>query len=438
MAATRGNEWRNWAGNQRCVPAAVEVPATEDELVSVVKTASAAGQTVRVVGSGHSFTEAACTNGRMVRLDRYDRVLVTDNERRRVTVQGGITIKALNEELAVRGLAMPNLGDIGYQTITGAVSTGTHGTGAALGGLATQIVGMDLVTADGSVLRCSETEEPDVLAAARVSLGALGAISTVTLQCVPAFNLHAREKPMGLDEVLEEVDSLADGNDHFEFYWFPHTEWTYTKRNNRTDEPLKVRNKRKEFFDDVVISNWVFGLACAVGKLRPAWIPRIANIATKALGGANTVDRSDRVFTSPRLVRFVEMEYSIPREAIADAVREVRRFIESSGLRISFPIEVRVTAPDDIPLSTASGRASGYIAVHVYRGMEYERYFRGVEAIMSERGGRPHWGKMHFQTAETLAPRYPKWDEFQAMRKRLDPEGRFANAYTDRVLGPVG
>ena len=437
MSAIRRNAWRNWAGNQRCTPTAIDVPSSEDELVGLVKTAAAAGERLRVVGSGHSFTDTACTEGRMVRLDNYGRVLGTDTERRQITVQGGITIRRLNDELAARGLAMANLGDIGYQTITGAISTGTHGTGAQLGGLATQIVGLELITADGSVVRCSASEEPDVFAAARVSIGALGVISTLTLQCVPAFNLHAREKPMRFDEVLEQFDELAGTNEHFELYWFPHTEWTYTKRNNRTDEPLKVRAKRKQFMDDIVISNWVFGAACAAGKLRPAWIPAIANYATKALGGANTIDRSDKVFTSPRLVRFVEMEYSVPRENLIDAVRQVRRLIETRDLKISFPIEVRVAAPDDIPLSTASGRASGYVAVHVYRGMQFEPYFRGVEAIMSERGGRPHWGKMHFQTAETLAPRYPRWDGFQAVRRRLDPEGRFANAYTNRVLGPL-
>jgi FAD-linked oxidoreductase len=428
--------WSNWAGNQRCTPAAVESPMSEDELASVVKTAGAAGRAVRVVGSGHSFTDAAVTDGTMICLDNYRGVLATDYENRRVTVQAGITIAELNEALAARGLALPNLGDIGYQTISGALSTGTHGTGTGFGGLATQIAALDLVLADGSVLHCSDTEQPDVLNAARVSIGALGVLSTITLQCVPAFNLHAREKPQRFDEVLGELDASADDNDHFEFYWFPHTEWTYTKRNNRTDEPARPRGRRKEFVDDVVISNWAFGAVCALGKLRPAWIPPLARFSTRVLGGANTIDRSDRVFTSPRLVRFVEMEYSIPRPAVPDALRAVRAFIESRDLRISFPIEVRFTAPDDIPLSTASGRESGYIAVHVYRGMEFEPYFRGVEAIMNEHAGRPHWGKFHFQSADTLAPRYPKWAEFQSVRDRLDPERRFQNTYTRRVLGP--
>jgi L-gulonolactone oxidase len=388
------------------------------------------------VGTGHSFTDIACTDGVLINLADYDRILSIDREQSRVTVQAGIPLRVLNEALAARGLAMENLGDIAYQTVAGAISTSTHGTGARFGGLATQVVGLELLTGDGSVVSCSADEECEVFQAARVGLGALGVVSKVTLQYVPGFNLRAVEEPMRLDHVLEHFDEYTADNDHFEFLWVPHTEWALTKRNNRTDDPAGGRGWLGEFRDRVLLENLAFGAMCRVGRVRPSWIPRLSRLLPN-LGRTEYVERSYRVFTSPRLVRFYEMEYAIPRPTVVTAVRQVVEFVKCSGLSLSFPVEVRVTAEDDIPLSTATGRPSAYVAVHVYQGMPYEEYFRGVEAIMDPLGGRPHWGKLHYQTAATLAPRYPQWETWQAVRRRMDPGGRFANAYTDRVLGPV-
>jgi L-gulono-1,4-lactone dehydrogenase len=430
----RNGTWQNWARNQEMRPVAIDHPSSEDELTAVVKEAAAAGQRVKVVGSGHSFTDIAVTTGRLVVLDRYDGVLDVDTERYLVTVQAGITIAQLNVELDRRGLAMPNLGDIAYQTIAGATSTATHGTGVRLTGLAAQIVAMRIVTADGGVIACSATEEPEVFHVARVGLGALGIVSTVTLQVAPAFRLHVVERPERVDALLADLDAHVDGNDHFEFFWVPHTGWALTKRNNRTTEPLRRRRRWRAWFDDYGMENIAFGAVCRVGRWRPALIPRLAK-ALPASGEVSYVDDSYRVFASPRLVRFYEMEYAIPREACGEALNRVRRMVDDLGLRLSFPVEVRFTAPDDIPLSTASGRESAYLAVHVFDGMPYHAYFEGVEKIMNDYAGRPHWGKLHFQTAATLAERYPEWDRFGAVRHRLDPERRFANAYTDRVLG---
>ena len=433
---TTSFRWRNWAGNQVCSPVALEQPGTDAELVEIAKEAAAKGARVKVVGAGHSFTDIACTDGVQVSLDNYDRVLYVDRERARVTVQAGIRLWALNEALAARGLALENLGDIAYQSIAGAISTSTHGTGANFGGLATQVVGLDLICADGSVVSCSAEEEPETFHAARVGLGALGVLSTVTLQCVPGYNLRAVEEPMRVDHVLEHVDEYVAENDHFEFYWVPHTGWALTKRNNRTNDEAAGRSRFGEFRDRVLLENLAFGATARVGRLRPAWIPRLARILPST-GRTEYVERSDRVFASPRYVHFYEMEYSIPRQHAVTAVSQLIDFVRTSGLQISFPVEVRFTAPDDIPLSTATGRESTYIAVHVYRGMPYEQYFRGVEAIMDKLDGRPHWGKLHYQSAATLAPKYPQWNQWQGVRRRLDPDGRFANAYTERVLGPV-
>jgi L-gulonolactone oxidase len=389
-----------------------------------------------VPGTGHSFTGIALTDGHLVSMDRYQRVLSADPISGLVTVQAGIKLHRLNAALDRRGLAMRNLGDIDRQSIAGAVSTSTHGTARDLGGIATDIAGLRLVAGDGSVIDCSAEVEPELFKAARVGLGALGVISTVTLQTVPAFTLNAVEAPMNVDELLEGLDQHVADNDHFEFFWVPGTRWAIAKFNNRRGEPAVGRGRWRQFRDDILFSNVAFGLMCRIGRLRPALIPRVAK-ALPAAGATRYTDVSHRVFCSPRHIRFYEMEYAIPFEAAAEAFNRVRDYVARSGLILSFPVEVRFTTGDDIPLSTASGRRSAYIAVHVYQHTHYQQYFEAVEDIMDDYGGRPHWGKLHFQTAETLAPRYPMWDEFQAARRRLDPEGRFANPYLDRVIGPA-
>jgi L-gulono-1,4-lactone dehydrogenase len=434
MRTVSRNVWTNWAANQRCAPAAVERPSSEADIVRIVRDAANAGRRVKVVGAGHSFTAIALTDGHLLTLDDYARVISHDAEKRTVTVQAGIRLQRLNEELHARGLAMPNLGDIAYQSIAGAISTATHGTGATLGGIATQVIGMRIVAGDGSITECSESQNAEVFHAARVGLGALGIVSTVTLQCVPAFNLRAVESPTRVDELLSNLDEHVNNNDHFEFFWVPHTGWALTKWNNRTEDAEAPRGRWHAFRDDILMSNAAFGVLCRVGRLRPSLIPRLSRMIPSS-GRVEYVDRSYRVFSSPRLVKFYEMEYAIPAEACAEALNRVRKFVDESGLMISFPVEVRFTAADDIPLSTAHGRKNCYIAVHVYQGTQYQQYFEAVEDIMDDYGGRPHWGKLHFQTSETLAPRYPEWDRFQAVRNQLDPDRRFTNAYLDRVLG---
>jgi FAD-linked oxidoreductase len=428
--------WSNWAGNQVCAPVSIRKPTTEAELVRIVIDAANAGQRVKCIGAGHSFTPIACTDGVMVDLSGYGRVLGHDAEARTVTVEAGISLSTLSDALDQRGLALENMGDIGYQSIAGATATATHGTGWHFGNISSRIVGMRLIAGDGAIVECSADENPEVLAAARVGLGALGIVSTVTLQAVKAFRLHAIEEPLRIDDVLGDFDGFMSSADHVEFFWVPHTAWALTKRNARTDEPAAPRPRVKQLLDDVVLPNVAFGALCRVGRRKPDWIPRMAKMLPST-GRVEYTDRSDRVFTSPRLVHFYEMEYSIPRGAIPEALNRVRRLVDEAGIQLSFPVEVRVVAPDDIPLSTASDRASGYIAVHVYKGTPYDAYFQGVERIMDAYGGRPHWGKMHFQRAETLAERYPRWDEFQEIRRRLDPEGRFTNQYLERVLGPT-
>jgi FAD-linked oxidoreductase len=405
--------------------------------VAVVERAADEGRRVKVVGAGHSFTGLACTDGDLIDLSDHARVLEVDVERRQVTVEAGISLGRLSQELVDHGLALENLGDIAYQSVAGATATATHGTGLRFRNLSSQIVGMRLIAGDGSVVACSSEREAEVWSSARVGLGALGVVSTVTLQCVPAFNLHAVEEPAPVDEVLEGLDERVEGNDHYEFFWVPGTRWALTKRNRRTTEPARPRSRWQELRNDVLIDNLAFGAVMTVGRRRPDLIPALAK-RFPSTGRQEYVDRSDRVFASTRLVRFVEMEYAVPREAFPDAFARLRVLVDRLGAPVGFPVECRFVAGDDIPLSTASGRETAYIAVHVAKGAPHHQYFQGVEAIMDDHDGRPHWGKLHHQRAATLAPRYPRWDEFRAVRARLDPHGRFANPELDRVLGPMG
>ncbi|HEY2284025.1 MAG TPA: D-arabinono-1,4-lactone oxidase [Solirubrobacteraceae bacterium] len=440
VASRRGTlegEWRNWAGDQRCRPEAVEIPGSTEEISAAIVRAGAEDRRVRVVGSGHSFSDIALTDGRQLRLDRLTRILDLDRSSGLVRVQAGITIRELSARLAAHGLALENLGDVDAQTIAGAIATATHGTGARLRNISAQVAELTLVLADGSLLRCAPDEDAEAFRAARVSLGALGAIAEVTLRCVPAFTLRGHDCTQPLAETLERFEELALGNDHFEFFVFPHTGTALTRTNNRTDERPRPRGRVNAYANDILLTNHAFGLCCRLGRRLPSAIPRINRLVTRLAGSATRVDRSDRIFASPRLVRFTEMEYALPRVATPEAVRRVMALVPARGFAVPFPIEVRTVAADDALLSTASGRESGFVAVHMYEGMAHEPYFRAVGEIMDELDGRPHWGKRHYQTAATLRARYPDWDRFQAVRARLDPHGRFANDYTDRVLGPV-
>jgi L-gulono-1,4-lactone dehydrogenase len=428
---------RNWAGNEACVPAAIHRPRSTDDVARIVTAAVNSGRRVRVIGGGHSFTPAAMTSGDLVSLDEMDRVVHVERARGRVTVQAGIRLRDLNDRLAEVGLAMPNLGDIDVQSIAGAISTATHGTGVGLGNLATTVVGLELVTGTGEVLRCDDHANADVLRMARVSLGALGVITEVTLQCVPAFRLHAVETVEVLDEVLSDVSAFAASADHAELYWMPGARRCQVKRNHRTDEPARPQPRLAYVRDKWIGENLAFGLVCRAGRRFPAVAPRVAKLVTASATERDLVDRSDRIFASPRHVKFLEMEYGIPIDAVPEAIGRIRSLVPGLSFPPLFPIEVRFSAADDIAMSTGVGRTNGWIAVHQYRGAPYEAYFQAVEAIMDDYDGRPHWGKLHFQSAATLRNRYPGWDEFARTRSQLDPVGTFRNPYLDRVLDPI-
>jgi FAD-linked oxidoreductase len=431
-----GEIWTNWTGDQRCAPHRIEEPGSEAELAEAVGRAGAEGLPLRVAGSGHSFTDMVCTDGVMLRLRRMRRLLDADPASGLAHVEAGITLGELGPELARHGLALENLGDVDFQALAGAVSTATHGTGSRFGNVSSRVAALRLVTCDGNVLELSEGSDPEALLAARVGLGSLGVLASLTMRCVPLFSLHRIDEPRPLEETLGRIDELVDGNDHFELWAFPYTDVALTRTTHRVDPPADRSGRRLRFQETV--ENRVLELFCRTGKALPAQVPRLNRMLMRLASRSEKVDRSYLVYANRRDVRFTEMEYAIPRDVAAVAVERVMGMIERRRLPISFPIELRFVAPDDAFLSTAYGRETAYIAVHTYRGTEFESYFRAVESIMNDYGGRPHWGKRHYQTATTLRSRYPDWDRFQVVRERLDPGGLFRNDYTDRVLGPVG
>ncbi|MGF3053643.1 D-arabinono-1,4-lactone oxidase [Microbacterium sp. YY-03] len=432
-----GGKWQNWARSASIRPQRVEFPRSAEAVQRAVLAAKDRGMLVKAVGSGHSFTGIAVAPGVLLDLSDLSGIVTVDTERRLVTLKAGTKLHQIPQLLAPYGLAMENLGDIDRQSISGAISTGTHGTGSTFGGISTQIVGATLVTAAGEFRTIDENNSPELIPAIALGLGALGVLIDVTVQCVPAFLMHAVERREPIQDVVANIHERATGVDHFEFYWFPHTEFALTKENTRLPEGDKRHPlpRASKWVDETLLANGVYRLTCALGHVAPAIIPPVSRMAAQLTGSREYTDLSTNVFTQSRTVRFREMEYAIPVENVQAAFDELRSVINRNGWKISFPVEVRFAKGDDRWLSTAHGRDSAYIAVHRYWKEDPSQYFRAVEAIMSQYGGRPHWGKMHTLRAETLRERYPRFDDFVALRNELDPERMFRNAYLDRVLG---
>jgi L-gulono-1,4-lactone dehydrogenase len=436
-AAVGTSIWQNWSGTETADPARTVRPADVEELAAAVTAAASDGLRVKAVGAGHSFSGIAVADGVQVDMGSLDQVVGVDPRSGLVTVEAGMPLWRLNEVLDAHGLALENMGDIDRQTISGAISTGTHGTGDRYRGFAWQVKGLQLVLADGSVVQCTEFERPELFAAARLGLGALGVIAEVTLQCVPAFRLKAVERPERLDAVLDNLDELVSENDHFEFYWFPHTARTLTKRNNRyaMSEPSRAPSRLSYWWSEGFTENTLFEASNRVGVRFPAMVPKLNRLAGRVWSAREYTDVSHRVFASPRSVVFREMEYALPREALPGVLRELQAMVERERHLVSFPVEVRFAAADDIWLSTAQGRRTAYVAVHQYHRHDHEPYFRDCAAIFDAAGGRPHWGKMHALDAERLGDLYEHFDDFLAVRKEVDPDRRFSNPYLERVLG---
>ncbi|MBK0420804.1 FAD-binding protein [Leucobacter sp. CSA2] len=429
--------WQNWAGTERSHPSLELAPERAEGIVDAIRLARETGTVVKPIGASHSFTAIGATEGIRISLAGLRGLQSADLARSRVTLWAGTHLHELPGILTPLGLALENMGDIDRQTIAGATSTGTHGTGLAFGGLATRITGVTLVDGTGTLRTIDEDHDPELLPAVALGLGALGVLVTVTIQCVPRFLINAVEAPAPLDEVLDEWQERSEAADHFEFFWFPHTRGTRTKTNTRL--PLESGRRplgtASRFLDEEVVNNVLLGAVVGVQSLAPRITPAMNRLIENVSSRRSFTDESYRVFVTRRRVKFREMEYSVPFEAVPDVVRELRTMIERRDHRVSFPVEVRAAAADQLLLSTASGRRSGYVAVHRFIGDRDTDYFRDAEAILAAHDGRPHWGKMHTLDAEQLAARYPGFEKFREVRDRLDPHRVFRNAYLERVLG---
>lgn len=438
MTATqRGSQrWSNWGGNVSARPQRFIQPRSEEEVVQTVQQAAQQGLRVRVVGAGHSFTPLAATDELMLNLDHLSGLSGLQNEHphgEHVRVKAGTRLYHLNELLSGLGRAQENMGDINRQSVAGAISTGTHGTGLRLGTLGTQVDEVRLIDSLGR-RQVIGTDDPERLSAARLSLGALGVVTGITLRTLPSYRLKMQIRPGTLTEMLHLAPEYAAANRHFEFYWIPQTNRVQAKFTNVTEEPATASGP-VEFLNDLVLENGALWLLCELNKAMPASTRLVCQTMGAAIGSNTRVAASHEVFGSTRLVRFVEMEYAMPAGALTSALADLRDLIQRQRYPISFPVEVRFVQGDDIMLSPAYGRDSGYIAIHAYRGVDYRRYFREAEAIFRAHDGRPHWGKWHHLNAQDFQGIYPRFQDFLDIRHQLDPERRFMNPHLRSVLG---
>ncbi len=439
METTQTRPWHNWSGSVQCKPQQVAKPASIDALVQIIKACSGDNRHVRVVGSGHSFTPLVETGDVLMSLEHIQGIEEIDTERSTVTVLAGTTLKTLGEALYAGGLAQENLGGIDAQSVAGAISTGTHGTGIHFGTLSTQVEGLTLVTATGELLECSPERNPDIFKAAQVSLGTLGVIAKVKLRVVPAKRLHFKSHRERLSDCLTNLEHYKQEHSHFEFFWFPHTPWAQVKFLNETEAP-ESKSSLWGNFNKIALENGLYWLLSECCRLLPPLSRTISKLSAMGIAPINEVNYSHRLYAAPRMVRLQAMEYNIPAEHVQTVLSEIQACINQHRFQVHFPLGCRFVHADDIWLSPAYQRESAYIGVHMYRGMEYKSYFRHIEEIFQRYKGRPHWGKMHTQDAVRLATLYPHWHDFRRIRATLDPQGLFLNDYLRRLFdadGPV-
>ena len=427
--------WENWSGELAWTPARVVRPVGTLGVAEAMWEAAERGLRIRPAGAAHSFTPLVVTDDVLVDLGAMNQLLEVDADRGRVRVQAGIRLGELAEALAGRGLALENLGDIDRQTLAGAIGTATHGTGARLGNLSTQVEALRLVDGRGQV---HEIVGGDRLRAVRVGLGALGVITEVVLRVVPAYTLCGRDRTEPLEEVLETFDERVDGHRHFELFAFPFSDRAITRTNDVVDAPPRPPTSVRAWYEDRLITTHALSAVSRIGRRLHATVPPLNRLVTSLAGERTRIDAAHRVFASARDVRFTEMELAVPRVAGVTLVREILELVQRERLPVSFPVEVRTAAGDDALLSPAHARDSVYVAAHAFVGMPFSEYFEAVWELGRRHGARPHWGKRHPATAADLRPLYPRWDDFQTVRAQLDPEGRLATPYLERILGPRG
>lgn len=441
----RSRRVSTWSGTAHAHPAAFHAPADESELAAVVAAANGSGERIRVIGAGHSFTPVALGTGTMISLDALSGIVAVDAATRRVRFRAGTRLRDIPALLAPHGLALANQGDVDPQSLAGAISTGTHGTGLGFTGFAGMVTGLTLLTADGARRELSRAADPDVFDLARLSLGVLGVITEIELACVPRFDVVAREQSEPFDDLLATFVARSAQCDHLKFYWFPHTDRALVKTNVRVApgqappagmSAARPRRRLAQLLNEEVLDNGALRAICEIGHRAPALVPFFNRAAAEAASNRLSRAPAHEAFVSPRRVRFTEMEYAVPLAAGPEVLARIRDLIEERRWRISFPLEVRTTAADDVPLSTATGRESMYIACHRFFRDDSAEYFRRIEQICREFDGHPHWGKVHTLTAAELGAVYPRFEDFRTLRARLDPHAVFGSAYTDSLFAP--
>ena len=429
----QGKKWKNWAETHEGQPESTFYPSSVDKVVTIVKEAANQGKKIRVIGAGHSFTNLVGTEQWLVSLDQLTGIEQVDEANDTVTVFGGTRLYQLGKELDRLGYAQENLGDINVQSIAGAISTGTHGTGLSFGNIPTQVEALTFVTAKGELLTVSEEENADYFKASLISLGTFGIIVKVKLKVVECPVYEYRCEKINYPLFVEKLDDYIKNNRHFEFYIFPYSDLVQVKRMNVS------KNKPQRLFfhhcKDLVMENYLLYVLSTGCKWFPKRSRMISKFLAKGISETNITANSHQLFATPRLVKFTEIEYCIPLHYLKLALDEVRSCIEEKNHEVHFPIECRVVNADDIWLSPSYERESAYIAFHMFKGMPYESYFRDMEAIMRKYEGRPHWAKMHNLNQKDLQNLYPKLSDFLTIREKLDPNGMFMNEYLEEKLG---
>ena len=428
--------WTNWSGGVRAAPQNIAKPANEAELIAAVRGGIAP---LRVAGSGHSFTALVETGGTLLSLDALNGVVRADASAQTATVRAGSKIHALGRPLFDAGLALKNQGDIDRQAIAGAVGTGTHGTGPTLGSISAEVAGFRLITADGAPLDCSATANAEVWSAGRVSFGSLGVMSEITLNLNKAYKLRETNWLLPASECWRDLGKLRDDHRHFEFFWFPYADDVVAKsldESNDEGPPVLTSEQMRARGERVTNDQRIFKTGCEIARLMPSLSPRLQRLFTKAAaGGSSSVRWSHEAFPSPRTVRFNEMEYAVPAANGADCIREIAETIRAKKTATCFPLEFRFVKADDIWLSPFYKRDAVTISVHQYASQDFAALFNTSEAIFRRYGGRPHWGKLHTLRASDFETLYPRWNDFRALRRRLDPKGRFLNSHLKDVFG---
>ncbi|MDF9619491.1 D-arabinono-1,4-lactone oxidase [Pseudomonas entomophila] len=430
LRAPRLIPWRNWSGGQSCLPLARLAPQSLDELAQVLR--DAPGK-VRPVGSGHSFSGLVPTDGTLVSLSYFNGLLGHDPATLQAEFAAGTPMSSMGAALKAVGQALPNMADIDYQTLAGALATSTHGTGVGFGSYSSRVTGLQLVTATGEVLDCDSQRHPEVFDAARVSLGALGVATKVRLQNREAFRLRERQWVARTEALLEDVHTLTRDNQHWEMLVITHSDYALAVALNETSDPATPAQDPAEEGGNEFVT--LIEKLDKYGSDFPAARRALLNSLRHIASFDERVGDSHEIFANVRNVRFNEMEYSVPAEHGPACLREILALIRARDLRTWFPIEYRYVKADDIPLSMFEGRDSCSISVHQHYSMDHHNFFAAIEPIFWKYAGRPHWGKLHTLNARTLQPLYPRWKAFTEVRQALDPQGKFLNAHLASILG---